>query len=250
MIQKPKIATPPPVAIKAKNVTPNVKPKCTEENKDRNEPNAKQKKRISDPEEGEIETEEDDGNKVVSIQSSAHESDDDKDLATLMKERFCESIDEEKKHEKPTECDGSDKNDKADSEKTDKDDSDESDKDCSESEDALLNSPIDPIAILALEADVRTPSDAPGTPNTPPPAPSLEVDAACPHSRRPRSSIGLEDHIEIDEVNWELFKSERKIAYFRCVTSKLRENFKPSFQTTYRQISLFPPTSERLRQRG
>lgn len=155
-------------------------------------------KRLSEPEEGELLTEEDDTSRKISqetipslAQTDASADDDDIDLATLVHERFPAPVASDSSH---IDHDGDDE------------DELDSDKD-SESEDALANSPIDPIANFAFETDIRTPSDAPGTPQS-----SLEhaVEQA------------VDDHLtlELDEVNWELFKSGRKIAYFRPLIGK------------------------------
>jgi hypothetical protein len=77
------------------------------------------------------------------------------------------------------------------------------------SEDALANSPLDPIANFAFGdeiADRDTPSDAPGTPISP-----SEIELDKNHLDK--------GAIELEEVNWELFKTAR-INYFRPLIGK------------------------------
>ena len=166
-------------------------------------------KRVSDPEEGEIQT--DEGSRKLSHESKDSQmTDDDKDLATLIQERFPINENETMNlNEIFCEKDASDS-----------DNSDTSS--CTESEDALAHSPIDPIAGFVEFENVneaRTPSDAPGTPNS--------SDDILEKSQEESLTA-----LELDEVNWELFKSDTKVAYFRPLIGKSHFFHQPSLEVT------------------
>ena len=172
-------------------------------------------KRSSEPEEGEIQT--DEGSRKLSQESKDSDSrltDDDKDLATLIQERFPIN---ENETMNLNEIFG-------DKEGSESENSESSDS--TESEDALAHSPLDPIAgFIDPLADfehldeARTPSDAPGTPNSGDESLSLTQEESM-------------TALELDEVNWELFKSDAKVAYFRPLLGKSHFFHQPSIEVT------------------